>query len=118
MIWYLKKQKSVPINAGIIPVVYEILYTITNLFFLKKKKKNISFKKPHYVNIFKTKIKFPLIYKHNLCDLRQTLNDPSPQIQLPEAWWLQPGRDLHLVNQSKGKVGISYAEYTYRSSLQ
>jgi len=39
MIWYLKKQKSVPINAGIIPVVYEILYTITNLFFFKKKKR-------------------------------------------------------------------------------
>ena len=72
----------------------------------------------HYVNIFKTKIKFPLLYKHNLCDLRQMLNDPYPHTQLSEAWWLQPGRDLHLVNQSKSKVGISYEKYTYRSSLQ
>jgi hypothetical protein len=85
MIWYLKKQKSVSINAGIIPVINEILYTITNLFL---KKWALSLKTVHYVNILKTKIKLPLIYKHNLCDLRQTLDDPSPQIQLSEAWWL------------------------------
>ena len=32
--------------------------------------------------------KIPTIYKHNLCDWRQTLEGPSPQIQLSEAWWL------------------------------
>jgi len=79
-----KKHKSVPINAGIIPVINEILYTITKLFF----KWALSLKTVNYVNILKTKIKFPLIYKHNLRDLRQKLDDPSPQIQLSEAWCL------------------------------